>query len=193
MILKQTTPPLVDAVPIEELRDHARVTSHDEDNLLSLYLKAAIRYAEEAMRRQLITATWRLTQRVLVEPVIALPRPPLQTITHIKYRDSTGTQQTVADTDYSIDSDSQPGQIILGYDKTWPGSQRGHPNDIEIVFVAGYGDAPADVPETQRAAILSLATHWYEHRQPVITGTIVVNVPYTVDQILWNERCNGFG
>ena len=43
-------------------------------------------------------------------------------------------------------------------------------NGVEIDFVAGHGDAPADVPPPIRQALLLLIAHWYEHREPVEIG-----------------------
>lgn len=193
MILTQTVAPTADPVLLEEVRDHCRVTSHAEDAVMARYLKAAVRYAEERTRRQLITATWKLNQDILGGAWIVLPRPPLQSVTSVKYYDSAGVQQTMSSGDYTVDTASDPGRIVLNYNTTWPGDQRGHVNDAEIIYVAGYGAVSTNVIETIRQAIILLAAQWFENREPWIAGTIGTNVPFAVDQLLWNERCNGFG
>ena len=43
-------------------------------------------------------------------------------------------------------------------------------NGFEIAFIAGYGDAPPDVPAPIRHALKLLVAHWFEHREPVALG-----------------------
>jgi len=49
--------------------------------------------------------------------------------------------------------------------------------------------SPADVEQ----AILMLAAHWYENREQTITGTIIANVPFGVDEILREHRSYTYG
>lgn len=55
---------------------------------------------------------------------------------------------------------------------------------IEIAFEAGMGDAPGDVPEPIRHAILLLVAHWYEHRDPMEIGTVGAAIPAAVSDLL---------
>ena len=72
-------------------------------------------------------------------------------------------------------------------DPSWPKPGR-TANGIEIAFVAGYGDAAADVPAPIRQAILLLVAHWHEHREPVEIGAAKPPCPSTVSELLQPYR-----
>jgi len=46
------------------------------------------------------------------------------------------------------------------------------------------------LPEGLRQAILMLVSHWYEQREPIVTGTIVAKIPMAVESLLAAERIN---
>ena len=64
---------------------------------------------------------------------------------------------------YFVDSAREPGRLVARRGRSLPLPTRAA-NGIEIRFLAGYGDDPADVPEALRQGLLMLAAHLYEHR-----------------------------
>ena len=187
-----TVEPTVQPVTLEEIRDHCGITDLEDNARLVDLIDAATRYVEGLSRKALITQTWRETCDNFPGSIITLRRRPLQSVTHVKYYDNGGNQQTVSSGDYDVDTDADPGRIVLGYSKTWPVC-RGHTNDIEIVYVAGYGDAPSNVPDSFRQAIKLLVSHGNESREAVLLGTISKEIELGVKSLLMLERDYAFG
>lgn len=187
MALTRTVDPTAWPVTDEAIREHCNVTDHDDDARLSEYIKAATRHIERLSRKQLITQTWRATGDNWPGDIIELPKRPLQSVTSVKYYDSSDVQQTASSGLYTVDTDATPGRIVLDYGESWP-TNRGHKNDIEVTFVCGYGDAGSDVPDTLIHAMKMLISHWNELREATITGTIIAEVPMAVAALYHAER-----
>ena len=56
-----------------------------------------------------------------------------------------------------------PGRATLKRGAVWPVAMRAN-NAIEVVYVAGYGDAATDVPAPLKRAVKQLAGYLYAHR-----------------------------
>jgi len=98
------------------------------------------------------------------ENVIELSKPPLQApLVSLKYIDPDGVEQTLATTEYEVDTTVEPGQVRLAYNKSWPSIRR-QKDAIRIQFKAGYGGAVA-VPEMHKAAIKLHVGHLFENRE----------------------------
>ncbi|ODR98420.1 hypothetical protein AUC68_08240 [Methyloceanibacter methanicus] len=59
---------------------------------------------------------------------------------------------------------------------------------FEVAFVAGFGDAAADVPQPIRQALLLLVAHWFERREPVELGPGPQGVPAVAAGLLQPYR-----
>ncbi len=177
-----TTPPAVEPVSRVEAKNNLRVDFTDDDDLIDRIITAAREWVEGRTGRQLITAT--LEYRVdRFGSQIALPRPPLQSVTSIKYIDTAGDEQTLATTEYEATETREPALIIPAYGKTWPATAN-HPEAVRVVYDAGYGDSAGDVPKAIRQAILLMVSHYYELRQPVITGMTSSPIQFSVESLL---------
>ncbi len=162
--------------------DEVMYYNGEENDLLAGYIAAARGYAEGFQNRAYITTAFKLTlDRFPI--VISPPRPPLISVTSIKYYDTDGVQQTLSADVYTVDVESEPGRIALGYNQSWP-AIRNIINAVEVNFTAGYGTAGSDVPATIKQAIKLLVSHYYCIRQPVIVGTGVAEVPDSVKSLL---------
>lgn len=123
-----------------------------DDTLITALIKAAREACEAITWRAFITQTIDWTFDAFPD-VLTVPRPNLQSVTHIKYIDTAGVQQTITASEYTVDATSHPGRITPAYGYSWP-SVRGDIGGITVRFIAGYGDAAANVPEVVRTAIL---------------------------------------
>lgn len=166
-----------------------------EDDLLTMDITTARLDVENDTRRALITQTWDYyLDEFPRENYIKIPFGNLQSVTHIKYTDSDGTQTTMAaTTDYLVETNGdQCGRIVLPYGKSWPSFTEATTKPIVIRFVCGYGDLASDVPATARQAILRRAAVYYESRGEDVVGLSVVedkvynrlinNVPILYDE-----------
>jgi uncharacterized phiE125 gp8 family phage protein len=168
------------------------------DPVLNTFISAARSEAETRISRQLITATWELyldsfnretcqvvgydLERRLInnlftlDGIIQMPLPPLQSITSIKYLDTTGVEQTLSASAYRVDAVSTPGRVTPAYGYSWPST---YPvtNAVVIRFVAGYGDTAASIPIKIIQWIKAMIGSMWENRETVMVS------PTTLTQV----------
>ncbi|HJT63076.1 MAG TPA: phage head-tail connector protein [Burkholderiales bacterium] len=158
MALKLVTAPAEEPVTLAEAKLHLRETETALDALIQSLIVAATAHAEDFTGRRLVTQTWDYFLDAFPCWGIAIPYPPLASITSIKYVDTEGVEQTLASSEYLVDVKSSPGRVTPAYGKTWP-SIRSQMNAVTIRFVAGYG-LHAAVPEKIRnACLLHIEAH----------------------------------
>ena len=174
-------------VTLTEAKAHLRYDLTTEDTLITTLIKVATEYAEKRLSRALITQTWDLyLEDFPAEDTIILPFPPLQTISHVKYYDKNNILQTWASSNYDVDSIREPGRIVqsatgAGYPNTYD-----RPNAVNIRFVAGYGAASTNVPETIRAGIKLLISHLFENREGITVGAALASqipIPKSIEDL----------
>lgn len=169
MAIKIITPPATEPISVEEAKLHLRVDATDEDTPIARMIVTARQEAENLTRRALITQTLELGLSHWPER-INLPRPPIASVTSIKYMDTAGTLQTLDPSDYLVDNYSEPARIVPAYGKTWP-LIRHQPNAILVRYVAGYGSA-SDVPAAIRNWMLLKIGTMHKMRADVVAGQI---------------------
>jgi uncharacterized phiE125 gp8 family phage protein len=161
--LTVVTGPAVEPWTLDEVRGHLRVEHHDEDLLIEGLLRAAIERVELIAQRSLITQT--LEARYDAFPggrALTLPRP-CQSVTSVQYTPAGAVvASTFAASNYQVDTVGTPGSIWLRSGCSWPGDELEPVNGVQVQFVAGYGDAATDVPQTLRQLLLMYVAHWYE-------------------------------
>lgn len=59
---------------------------------------------------------------------------------------------------------------------------------MTVTYIAGYGAAATDVPDTTRHAILLLISQFYEHREPVVVGVMPATVPMNAEWLMDMEK-----
>jgi uncharacterized phiE125 gp8 family phage protein len=160
-----------------------------EDSLLSTLIKVAREWCETFTNRALASQTWEmLLDDFPAKDFIDLPKTPIQSVTSVKYKDSTGTETTMtATTDYIADVESTPGKVFLPYAKSWPSATLYPHNAIRLRFVAGYtGTIPYILPKSIEQAMLLLIGHWYNNREAV--GDVGKEIEFAVKSLLWPYR-----
>lgn len=181
MRLSLAVAPMAEPVSLQEAKDHLRVVRDAENDLILRQLRAAREMAETYSRRQFCEATWDgwldnwPSEQIGLRPDgrggyrggdIILPKAPLVSVTHVKYYDTDGVEQTFSATKYNVETaDGEPGRITVAYGEEWPDVQL-RPSAINIRWVAGYGE-PADVPQVAKEAILLLLGARYAQREAV--------------------------
>jgi len=190
--LSLVTPPALEPLDLGDAKEHCRVDTSEEDRLIYAYIGAARRYVEEFTNRQLITATWELwLDHFPCGCGIEIPLPPLQSVVSVKYLDTAGVEQTLATSEYIVDTPAGevavPGRLTPAYSVVWPST---HPviNSVKVQFIAGYGLSPLQVPQGLKSAIREYVATLYQFREDDITGTISTSAPIKVDRMLWPFR-----
>ena len=185
MPLQLVTAPTSEPVTLTEAKSHLRVTATDEDTLITSLIVAARQWAENFTGRALITQTWDYFLDVFADP-IEIPLPPLVSIDSIKYVDNDGVTQTLAATEYTVDTAAERGLVRLAYGKSWPGT-RTQANAVTVRFTAGYGAAAA-VPGPVKSACLLMLGELYARRETALVGAPVASVPVSAEYLLWPYR-----
>lgn len=155
--------------------------------MLNRLVSAATDYAETYTGRAFITQTWTFKLDSL-PPCIVLPRPKLQSVTHLKYVDSAGVQQTLDAAEYQV-SAGNVARIEPAYNASWP-TVRSQMDAVEIEFIAGYGDTSASVPERIRHALAMIVGEWDESREGMIHSSMQP-VSHSAKNLLNSARVGG--
>lgn len=190
MAVKLVTAPAVEPMNLDEAKTYLRVEHNDEDEFIAGLVVAARSAAEDFTGRALITQTWKLLldtfprkKRVgdqwwdgakegpltMIDgelDFIEIPKPPLQSLTHIKAYHEDGSITTMAGADYIVDTASEPGRAVLKAGKTWPVNLQ-RANGVEAQFVCGYGASGFNVPEGIKLGMRLAMEKWHEERDHI--------------------------
>lgn len=206
MALQLVTPASTAAVTLPEAKMHLRiitdpadVTVRPEDALVTSLIASATLEAEHLMGRAVMPQSWQLTLDSFLPPAqqygtyvpavqtIELRRPPVTSITSIKYYDTTGTQQTLATNAYQLAAASDyVARVVPAYGLTWP-TTRAQLEAVQIVFATGYATAAA-VPEPIKTWIKLRVATMYENRESVAADARIAVVEFPFDVLLNRYR-----
>ncbi len=165
-----------------ELRTHLKIEDTVEDTYLGGLITTARKALEEMYWTQFITATYdQYFDRFAGE--LKLRKPPLGNVTSVTYTDIGGSSQTVETSVWEEGLVDGVGVVRLKYQQTWPSDARGHPDTVVVRFTGGYGEADA-VPGPIRHAMKLLCGHLHQHRELVVVGTIIAQLPMSVGALM---------
>lgn len=180
MQLKLITAPTVEPVSLTTVKSYLRIDGTDSDTLLTSLIAAGRAYAEAFQNRAYLTQTWEASFDSFPDSPFELPKPPLASITSIKYMDSDGAESTISSSDYQVDPDSTPGRVALKDGKSWPSVTLQPLAGVKVRFVCGNTTA-ASVSSLTVNAILAYVSYFYDNP----TGT---EVPPWIKALLNLER-----
>lgn len=185
MAIIVTVPPAVEPFTTEEVKQHLRITHNDEDGYINTLITVARQKVENEVHRALITQTIVATFDEFPDGyLIELERPPLITVTSLKYKQSSdGVLTTLVASNYDVDVASSPGRIVLKSGFSWPSLFYGSPNGVEVTYTAGYGTSADKIPSDLKHAMLYLIGQWFKNREPVDSFSQNI-VPYSLDYLL---------
>jgi uncharacterized phiE125 gp8 family phage protein len=188
MNLRLITAPTEEPVSTETAKLHLRVDGTADDTLVAAYLKAARELGEGLARRAFVTQTLELVIDAWPSNgILKLPRPPLQSVTSIKYLDSDEVEHTLSSANYVVDARSEPGRIMF---KSTPSAALSESGAIAVRFVAGYG-AASTVPAVFVQGVLLSVAHWYENREAAMPMTLT-EIPLGVKPLFMSDRGSWF-
>lgn len=182
------TAPTEEPVSVDEAKLHLKVDGTDEDAFIGALITAAREHAESLQNRAYVTQTLRVALPCWPGcSVVKLPRPRLQGVVSITYKQLDGTVATVDPSTYVVDADGEPGGVMLKPGRSWPSATLYPVNPITVTYTAGYGDA-TDVPQRIKQALLLLVGFWFESRDVLYINGNAVGVPFTVNSLLATDR-----
>jgi uncharacterized phiE125 gp8 family phage protein len=153
MPLKLVTPPTAQPLHVADVRQHLKQDITDDDNMILIYLGAAVEFAQMRTQRQLVSARYQYILDGFPGPslsgvpvgaafnipahAIQIPKTPLVQVVSIQYTAMDGTTQTMPTTDYTVDQSCEPPRITPVFGKIWPITlpQIGA---VRVNFDAGY-------------------------------------------------------
>jgi uncharacterized phiE125 gp8 family phage protein len=180
--------PAEEPLTLDEVKNHLRYTGDAEDGALAIQLTAAREQCELVARRAFVSQTLELRLDEWPETdMIALSRPPLQSIESVTYTTEDGQTHTMPSTDYIVYANAEPGRLYVKPGKSWPGGTLMPGPAICIRYAAGYGD-PEAVPLRYKQAVLLLTGTWFAVREHVTVGSVAREVPDSVRALLLTDR-----
>ena len=157
-------------LPLNDVLAFARIDGQDDDFTVRALIRAAVGELDGRdgfLGRALVTQTWKLTACDFPEWEWCLPLPPLQSVSHIKYTNTSGVLTTVNSATYRVITDGDPcGMVIPVYGGAWPTDVRSEIGAVQVTFVAGYGDTAASVPEAIRTWLKRKVRALYDGTEP---------------------------
>lgn len=175
-MLTLVSPPAVEPVSVAEARAALALPSSIPDATISAALIASRQSIDGKngyLRRALITQTWEQTLDCSPGLFVALLLPAVQSVLSVANWDGEDWTDIPA-TEYRL-SKGDPDKLISR--SGWPSGIG--PRSFRVRYITGFGNAPADVPQAIRQAIILRA-------RPIITSM-------TVDPALQRERVDGVG
>ena len=185
--VKVTSPPGVEPFTLEDAKRQLKMDEADDDEKIAALITPVREVAEEMQGRAYITQTLELRMDRFPGREFQLPRPPLQAVNSIKYIDADGAEQIFSAIKYAVDTDSEPGRIRVNSGESWPTLDTVM-NAVRIEYIAGYGDSGADVKQRTIQAMYYLLTHYFEHPEWVVLGTIATKIPFTLRTLIALDR-----
>jgi uncharacterized phiE125 gp8 family phage protein len=195
------TPPLIEPLDLDEVKKQRRFSSTTLDTRFDVWISAARQQFEEESNLQLITATRMfLMDGFPIQPLITVNRSPVQQIVSVEYLDDSGTVQTMDAADYELFPPlptkgvyASPSGVHLVGDASWP-SAASRAGAVRVTYIAGFGDAPGDVPELIAYALMQYVGdfhRWSENmteRPANVTAHGSVMVRRNASMFMWNAR-----
>ena len=182
------------ALPITtaEAREQLRIDGTGEDTTLDRLIGVAVAYmdGQGALGRSLITQSWG-QWFYATGGEVRLEMGPFQSLTSVQYYDAAGSLQTASLGNYETVRRGDDIWLRPKDGASWP-SQEDRPDAIKATYVAGYGDAASDVPESIRHALLMLVSHWFERREPSNEKNMM-DIPWGVEALVNIERTRWYG
>lgn len=186
MTLIRITPPALEPVTLQEMKNHMRVDYTDEDDLINQYISAARQKLEQRCGRSFVEQTWELRTSAF-ESSVEIPKPPTMEIVQVTYLDEVHVEQTVNGSLYALveGGEFESSTLIWLDSATIPNELAVRQDAARVRFKSGW--AVADVPWAIKQAMLFLADHLYNDRAEVMlqpTRQEIVQVPVTVDAFI---------
>lgn len=153
-------------VTLEQVKAHLRITQDAEDELLNLYLIAAVDWCEEVTHRAINQRSYLVVDDDFPSGDWRLPLGYIDSITSVQYIDSAGATQTwtASPEEWQLDNASDSAARLSPKPNfSWPDVGE-YPSAARVTLVAGW--SVDNVPTSIAMAVLKRIGQLYESRAP---------------------------
>lgn len=190
--------PRVQALTLDYAKQHIRALGTADDALTMVRIDAAVSYFEEQTGRQLLTANRRASLDYFpfigstgIDARIELPRPPLKSVSSVQYLNngvwtsfvSSGSPATPQYTVIPSGLGEYCRRGVVEPFAAWP-TIVAKSGAVRINYTCGYGDSMAAIPPLVRGILCFLVAHFDTFIAPVVTGTIVNELPFGIRDLM---------
>ena len=164
MSYKIITAVATEPVTLTEAKLHLKVDSTDDNDLITALITAAREAGEQYTQIGFAPQTLEMVLDEFPDDgeAIELELGPVASITHIKYTDTAGAEQTVSSADYALSTYGSVHRALPDYGVSWPDTQD-VAEAVRVRYVTGY----TTLPKAAKQAMLLLIGHWYRNREAV--------------------------
>lgn len=165
MHVEVVTAVAAEPISLSEAKAHLRVDGTADDTYITALITIARQAAEHEAQRSFAPQTLRVRASEWGDG-IALPRGPVNAVSHVKYVDTANQQQTLSASAYYLDRSLLEPVVRRAYGYTWPSLH--YQNDvIEVQYTAGTWNTNAGVepPKTALQYMLLLIGSMHEQRE----------------------------
>ena len=185
--IRRSVEPTADIVSLAAVKKFVRIgnsVSIHDDELLGL-IRSATMQAEDFTKRAFIQQTWVITFDALlfdffsipdIPRLIEIPRPRLISLDEVRFFKEDGTEEVFDLNDLTVDTNSEPGRVVLKRGVTWPTGLRDI-DAVKLTYKAGYGTKASDVPETIKLGVKQMISTWFENHEDIVVGVSVSEIP----------------
>lgn len=167
MTLTTLTGPAAEPLLLGDAKAQLRLSSSDEDELITRLIITARQHVEHHTGLALITQT-RRHSRDAWPPGRSVPLPvhPVQSVDVVRIHGAEEAFAVLDPAHIHLAAAQRPARLSLRAGRAWPRPGR-RQGGIEIDLTVGFGPSGEDVPAPLRHAMLLLVAHWFENREPM--------------------------
>lgn len=140
-------------------KKHLRIEESEtiENDLITLYINAAVRGLEHATGRALVTTQSRL-ELPKFKRQIDLPFGPVQSVQSVKYRDLAGNEQTINSSNYKLVKGLYS-MVLFNEDYDFPEVSQSITNPVQVEYTSGE---PTLRDDLQHSVLVAVGTAYLQ-------------------------------
>lgn len=192
---KLITPPAIEPVTLQEIKNHLAIQHQDEDDELTLLALSAREMAERYTGRAFIAqrfssetplemehapARSQITLPHKIVPgrvALRLTKSPLIRVEQIQIFGSESVAHDILEEKWHINTKRDPAVVMIDY---WAQTN----SRLKITYEVGYGARREDVPHGLRYALIALIAFLYKHRTEPPKECLMLFDPYRLRNVL---------
>lgn len=158
---KIKTPPARNPIETYAVKEFLRLTDNQEDYILEdIIIPSVVKVFEDLTGKAFITQTI-LDYFDNFNSDLCLSRSNIQSVVSVKYTDTNNVVNTLINTDYYINGLIVPAKLIAK--NTFPSTNEA-PNNVEVEYIAGYGDLPSSLDPAIKLVLLQCISVCWQQR-----------------------------